>query len=203
MLIEHIKIQWILDWVKDALRLDNNVDNARARTIFRGQVYRCNFGVGVGSEMQKERPAVIVQFNSLNHTSGNTIVIPITHDTSTLPCLVPITPIYEDDGTTVKLDGQANTSNIVCVSKARLGDYVARLSKADMRRIDTALAKTTGLLSQYEAIQKKLEDKETYILRLKKERNTAQDSLSEVFKLLGTNDIEGAKKVITQLQKND
>lgn len=203
MLIEHIKIQGFLDWVKDALRLDNNVNNARSRIIHRGQVYRCNFGVGVGSEMQKERPAVVVQFDSLNFTSGNTIVIPITHDNSTLPCMVPITTIYEADGTTIKLDGQANTSNIACISKARLGDYVEKLSRADMKKIDGALAMTTGLLPRYKELQKKLNDKETYISKLKEERNIAQDSLSEILELLGANNIDEVKKVITEIQKND
>lgn len=200
MLIEYVKIQKFLDWIKDALRLDNNVVNARGRQVRRGQVYRCNFGVGVGSEMQKDRPAVIVQLNSLNHTSGNTIVIPITHDTSTLPCMVPITPVYENDGITVKLDGQANTSNIACISKARLGDYVATLSSADMKKIDKALAMTTGLLPHYTELQNKLNDKVTYIARVKAERNTAQDDLSEICKILGVND---AKCAIAKLQERD
>lgn len=200
MLIEYVNVQKFLDWVKDALRLDNNVVNARSRQVRRGQVYRCNFGVGVGSEMQKDRPAVVVQMNSLNKTSGNTIVIPITHDTSTLPCMVPITPVYDNDGITVKLDGQANTSNIVCISKARLGDYVATLSSADMKEIDKALAMTTGLLPHYTELQSKLTDKVTYIARLKTERNAAQDDLSKICKILGVNDAKGA---IVKLRERD
>ncbi len=90
--------------------------------VKRGQVYRCNFGIGIGSEMQKERPAIIIQNDIGNMKSGNTIVIPITHDVSTLPCVASLTPQYESDGITLKLDGQANTSNIMCVSKARIGN---------------------------------------------------------------------------------
>lgn len=60
-------------------------------TIKRGPVYRCNFGCGIGNEMQKERPALIIQNNIANLRSGNTIVIPITHDNSTLPCVASIT----------------------------------------------------------------------------------------------------------------
>ncbi len=198
MLIEYSKIQKILDWVKDALRLNNIVSNAQGRQVRRGEVYRCNFGVGVGSEMQKERPAVIVQMNSLNHTSGNTIVIPITHDKSTIPCMVPITTIYESDGVTVKLDGQANTSNVACVSKARLGDFVAKLSSADMKAIDNALAKTTGLLPHYASLESKLNDKVNYITRLKSDRNEAQDDLKRICTLLGVSD---AKEAIAKLQE--
>ena len=192
MLIEFNKVQKFLDWAKDALRLDSFVSNAQGRRVQRGQVYRCNFGIGVGSEMQKDRPAVIVQLNSLNYTSGNTIVIPITHDTGTMPCMVPITTVYESDGTTVRLDGQANTSNIACISKARLGDYVATLSGADMKAIDKALAMTAGLLPYYTDLQNKLNDKISYISRLKAERNAAQDSLEQICKKLGVSDAERA-----------
>lgn len=192
MLIEFNKVQKFLDWAKDALRLDSFVSNAQSRRVQRGQVYRCNFGIGVGSEMQKDRPAVIVQLNSLNYTSGNTIVIPITHDTGTMPCMVPITTVYESDGTTVRLDGQANTSNIACISKARLGDYVATLSGADMKAIDKALAMTAGLLPHYTDLQNKLNDKISYISRLKAERNAAQDSLEQICKKLGVSDAESA-----------
>ena len=198
MLIDHIKIQKILDWVKDALRLDANVGSARNRHVRRGEVYRCNFGVGVGSEMQKDRPAVIVQIDSANRTSGNTIVVPITHDTSTFPCMVPITPVYESDGVTLKLDGQANTSNVACISKARLGDYIATLSNAEMKQIDKALAMSTGLLVHYTALESKLNDKINYITKLKTDRNAAQDDLKEICKLLGVSD---AKEAIAKLQE--
>ena len=95
-------------------------------TIKRGQVYRCNFGCGIGSEIQKERPALIIQNNVANSRSGNTIVIPIAHDNSTLLCVASITPQIDSTGTTI-LDGQAITSNIMCVSKARLKDYICSL----------------------------------------------------------------------------
>ena len=123
MNIDLNKVQRFLDWLKTQLYLDTLVVNASRRVVKRGQVYRCNFGMGIGSEMQKERPAVIVQNSIGNLKSGNTIVIPITHDTSTLPCVAVITTQYEADGTTTKLDGQANASNIMCVSKSRLGTF--------------------------------------------------------------------------------
>lgn len=70
-------------------------------TIKRGQVYLCNFGCGIGSEMRKERPALIIQNNIANSRSGNTIVILITHDNSTLPCVASITPQIDSMGTTI------------------------------------------------------------------------------------------------------
>lgn len=174
------KVQQFIDWMKTMLYLDYNSLNASKRMVRRGQVYRCNFGVGIGSEMQKDRPAIILQNDIGNMKSGNTIVIPITHDLSTLPCMAPITPQYEEDGVTLKLDGQANTSNIMCVSKARIGNYICDLSPGDMKAVEESLAKTIGVMKYYSELSKKLKDKLNYINRIKEERNAAQDSISEI-----------------------
>lgn len=152
------KIQQFLDWMKTKLYLDMNAQNAARRMVKRGQVYRCNFGMGIGSEMQKERPAIIMQNDIGNMKSGNTIVIPITHDTSTLPCVAVITSQYEVDGVTLKLDGQANASNIMCVSKARIGTYICNLSSADMKSVDIALARAVNLMGYYSDLSKKTLD---------------------------------------------
>lgn len=85
------------------------------------------------AKIQKERPAPIIQNNIANLRSGNTIVIPITHDNSTLPCVASITPQIDSMGTTI-LDGQANKSNIMCVSKAKLKDYICSLPMTDIKK---------------------------------------------------------------------
>lgn len=153
MKIELGQVQKMLEWLKTKLYLDSISQNARSRAIKRGQVYRCNFGCGIGSEMQKERPAVVIQNDVGNNRSGNTIVIPITHDTSTLPCVADITPLTDTTGNVI-LDGQANASNMLCVSKARLGDLVGSLSNADMKKIDEAIAKTVDLMGYYSDLTK-------------------------------------------------
>lgn len=183
MQIELGHVQKMLEWLKTKLYLDSISQNSRSRTIKRGQVYRCNFGCGIGSEMQKERPAVIIQNDVANSRSGNTIVIPITHDTSNLPCVTNITPLSDSTGNII-LDGQANSSNMMCVSKARLGDFVGVLSKADMKKIDETIAKTVGLMGYYSDLTKRLDDKLEYISRIKEERNKAQDELIELRKIL-------------------
>lgn len=195
-------VQKALEWLKTKLYLNTQTISAQRRTVKRGQVYRCNFGVGVGSEMQKDRPAVIVQNDVGNKQSGNTIVLPITHDTSTLPCVASITPQYEADGVTLKLDGQANASNIMCVSKARLGAYIGTLSASDMRAIDEAIAKTTGLMSYYADVKKQLNDKLTYIERIKAERNEAQDTLVEICSLLGLGEAPDKEELLVILKKH-
>ncbi|MDO4468526.1 MAG: hypothetical protein Q4C84_01640 [Bacillota bacterium] len=53
MKIELGQVQKMLEWLKTKLYLDSIAQNARSRTVKRGQVYCCNFGCGIGSEMQK------------------------------------------------------------------------------------------------------------------------------------------------------
>lgn len=195
------KIQQFLDWLKTKLYLDSNALNASKRMVKRGQVYRCNFGVGIGSEMQKDRPAIIIQNDIGNMKSSNTIVIPITHNTNALPCMAPITPQYEADGVTLKLDGQANTSNIMCVSKARIGNYICDLSPSDMKAVDEALAKTAGLMVYYSDLSKKLNDKVSYISRIRQERNIAQDSLSEIRNLFHIETDEDVVEFLKNVKK--
>ena len=193
MKIELVQVQKMLEWLKTKLYLDSIAQNARSRAVKRGQVYRCNFGCGIGSEMQKERPAVIIQNDVANSRSGNTIVIPITHDTSILPC---------DASGNIILDGQANTSNMMCVSKARLGDLVGSLPKTDMKKIDEAIAKTVGLMGYYSDLNKRLDDKLQYISKIKEERNKAQDELAELRKILELPDDISLTEHITKIKIN-
>ena len=74
--------------------------------------------------------------------------------------------------------GQVNTSNILCVSKARLGDYVCELPNSEMKKIDEALAKTVDVMKYYADVSKKLANRESYIEKIKNERNQAQDELT-------------------------
>lgn len=183
MQIDLSKVKAILEWVKTQLLLDSQAIFAKKRTLKRGQVYRCNFGVGVGSEMQKERPCVIIQNNIGNLHSSNTIVIPITHDTSTLSCVVPITPQYDATGIVI-LDGQTNASNMICVSKARLGNLISSISPTEMKLIDESIAKTLGIMGYYADIKAQLDDKLKFISKIKVERNKAQDCISKIREIL-------------------
>ena len=57
--IDLIKTQQYLDWLKDKLYLNSKAESAKNRKIYRGQIYRCKLGIGIGSEECKERPCVI------------------------------------------------------------------------------------------------------------------------------------------------
>ena len=199
MNIDLAKVQKVLDWVKKLLYLDSVSVSSKKRLVKRGQVYWCDFGCAVGSEMQKNRPAVIIQNDLANSSSGNTIVIPITHDTATISCMAPVTQQLDSAGNVI-LDGQANTSNLMCVSKARLGNYICNLPNTDMIKIGEALARTIDLMKHYAKIERRLEDKLLFIAKLKKERNNAQDELVLIRKELGIGDNASIVAEIKRLQ---
>jgi mRNA interferase MazF len=193
-------VQKSLDWLKAKLSLELISNNAKTRVVRRGQVYWCNFGIGVGSEIRKLRPAIIIQNNVGNIHSGNTIVIPITHGSIGGPCTAQISTYYAIDGT-VLLDGRAATSNMRCVSKARLGDYITTLNGNDMLEVDRIVAKEIGLMSYYSNLEVQLNDKMSYIDKLKEDRNSAQDTLKKICSELGIAFCADSNDLLIILQK--
>lgn len=160
------KVQQILDWTKTKMYMEVNSEKAKSRVVRRGEVYKCNFGIGIGSEMQKERPCVIIQGNVGNLNSGNVIVAPITHASKNIPSMSVITTQKDINGIII-LDGQVNLSNIQTVSKARLGDYITKLSKEDIENIDVSLYVSLGLMKNIKKYEDKIEKLRKYIEKLK------------------------------------
>lgn len=114
MNIDSLQIDKMLEWLKTKLKLDALSVKTKRRTVKRGQVYRCNFRCGVGSEMKK---------------------------------------------------------------------------------IDEALAKTVDVMKYYADVSKKLANRESYIEKIKNERNQAQDELTELRKILNIDDTISLKDV--------
>ena len=189
MQIELSKIQNLLEWMKTKIYLDSISLNAIKRVVKRGEVYKCNFGIGIGSEMQKERPCIIVQNNTRNSHSGNVIVIPISHTNKKISCIIPI-DTRKDENENIILDGYANVSNLMCVSKARLSSYIATLSKKEMKRIDMELFAILDLIDYYKQFERQLKNKEIYILKLKKQ-------LEELKQITNTDSFAELKKKIS------
>jgi mRNA interferase MazF len=183
MNINLAKTQSYLEWLKDKLYLNAIAPSAQRRTVFRGQVYRCKLGIGVGSEECKERPCVILQYNSANKTSPNTIVAPITHTSATVPVVVPIADKLDASGNTI-LDGNVLLGNIICISKARLGNYIADLTDDEMNKIDTAIAFSLGIKHHYDTLLNIYNDKLNYIEKLKQQREESHNDIQAIENLL-------------------
>lgn len=208
MNIDLTKTQQYLDWFKNKLYLNAIAPSAKNRVIYRGQVYRCNLGVGVGSEECKERPCVILQYNSANRTSPNTLVAPITHTTSALPIVVPIADKKDSSGKLI-LDGNVLLGNVTCVSKARLGDYITDLTAGEMRAVDKAISISLGTNHYYQTLQNMYNDKLQYIEKLKSNRSSLQADLTakqqyidDFQKLLDTYNFSDVQSLENFLEKN-
>ena len=186
MQIDLTKVQNLLDWIKTKLFLDLNSVKSIKRVVRRGEIYKCNFGIGIGSEIQKERPCIIVQNNTRNSRSGNVIVVPISHTNKNISCIVQVDTKKDKEGEII-LDGYANVSNLMCVSKARLGAYITKLSKEEIKRVDTELMATLDLIQYYKKLEIQLKDKELYISKLKGQINELKKiTNTENFELLFT-----------------
>lgn len=162
------KIQHTLDWVKTQLYLDNIAEKAKNRIVHRGEVYQCDFGIGVGSEMQKDRPCLVIQGNVGNINSSNIIVAPITHADKDIPTMAHIQPQLDEQGNVI-LDGQVNLSNIQTVSKARLGNYITKLSNSDMENVNNSIYASLGLMKNIKQYENKIENLNKYIEKLKRQ----------------------------------
>ena len=195
MQIELNKIQELLEWIKTKLFLNTKVERANNRYVKRGQVYNCYFGIGIGNEMQKLRPCIILQNNIGNARSGNIVVAPITHTHKDIPSIVKIETQYNEEGK-ILLDGYINVSNILCVSKARLENYITEISTKEIKKMDRAIAISLDLMKYYAKLNKNLEDKLEYIQKIKIERNLAQDELKEILDISGYNNIDELKKFL-------
>lgn len=159
-------VQNTLEWTKKQIYLDSISSKAKKRMVRRGEVYSCNFGIGVGSEMQKDRPCLVIQSDVGNINSSNVIVAPITHTDKNISTMAKIEPQTDTNGIII-LDGFVNLSNIQTVSKARLGNFISKLSKADLKLVDNAIYVSLRIITNIKNYETKIENLNKYITKLK------------------------------------
>ena len=101
----------------------------------RGEIYHANLNPVFGSEQGGYRPVLIIQNNRGNQHSPTVIVAAITSQPKTkLPTHVPINGIRGLEKESFVLLEQIRT-----VDKRRLDDYVGRLNRDQMNRVEKAL----------------------------------------------------------------
>lgn len=189
-------------WLSEKLHLLGNVDSAKGRKVFRGQVYWCKFGENIGSEQCLERPAVILSNNPANLSSSNVIVAPITNTGSTSDSVYAL-----NRPSTSKVKGYVLLGNIVTVSKARLGDYIDKLdSKTEIPKIEEAMYNSLGVAGKIVKIKDQLDRTTKYLETVKQQRNKAEDELKEIKREIGLkhdDDITSIISVIRKLNSNE
>lgn len=110
----------------------------------RGEVYLVNFDPTLGAEIQKTRPALIVQNNVANRHSAITIVAAITSqfDQPLYPTEVLISP--PEGG--LRTDSVALLNQIRSIDKQRLVRRLGTLKPETMERVDHANLISMGLI---------------------------------------------------------
>lgn len=168
--------QMELQWLEKKLAITHGLQESQNRTVKRGEVYLCEFGYNLGSELRGIHPCVIIQSDSSAPNSYTVCAIPITHAASRAanppPSLVAITRQANSNRTII--EGYVNISQVKCISKGRLKDQICVLPAQDMQAIDQQLASIMGLYTYVLDAKKKLatavkraEDKETKIKELR------------------------------------
>ncbi|MGH7835926.1 MAG: type II toxin-antitoxin system PemK/MazF family toxin [Candidatus Binatia bacterium] len=110
----------------------------------RGEVYLVNFDPTLGAEIQKTRPALIVQNDLANRYSAITIVAAITSqfDTPLYPTEVSISP--PEGG--LRTDSVALLNQIRSIDKQRLVRRLGTLKPGTMDQVDHAILISMGLV---------------------------------------------------------
>lgn len=104
-----------------------------------GEIYTCDLGLNVGSEMDNIRPCIIVTPDKYNENSTVITVIPISNKTKTFFHQVVINE-YTVEEIESKIEGIAKLEQIRTISKGRLGRKIGRMSSKGMKLIKKAMA---------------------------------------------------------------
>ena len=98
----------------------------------RGEVWWVNFDPSLGSEIQKQRPAVIVSNNAANNNLERVVVAPLTSNVSRI---YPAESLVNINGVTAK----AMTDQVMAADKQRLKSKMGELSDLDEMGIEKAI----------------------------------------------------------------
>ena len=115
----------------------------------RGEIYLVEFDPARGHEIQKTRPAIIIQNDIGNKHSPNTIVAAISSKLSPMPYPVEVLvePTKANGLTAVSA---IKLSQIRSVDRQRLVKRVGLVDAATMRKADEALKISLGLVDFYQ-----------------------------------------------------
>jgi mRNA interferase MazF len=110
----------------------------------RGEVYLVTFDPTVGSEIQRTRPALIIQNDIANRNSPITIVAAITSQFEE--------PLYPTEVRIAPPEGGLTTASVVLlnqmrsIDRRRLVRRLGRVSAATMERVNRAIQLSLGLI---------------------------------------------------------
>ncbi len=115
----------------------------RSITPKRGEVYLVNFDPTVGSEIQKTRPALILQNDVSNRYSAVSIVAAITSFDGAPPYPTEVLVSAREGG--LNKDSLVLLNQLRTVDKERLIKKLGRISAATMKKVEMSLHISLGM----------------------------------------------------------
>jgi mRNA interferase MazF len=110
----------------------------------RGEIYLVSFDPALGAEIQKTRPALVLQNNIANRHSPLTIVAAITSKFSEEP--YPVDVLIETPEGGLAMNSVVMLDQVRTMDKERLVKRLGQVSPETMSRVDRALMISLGLV---------------------------------------------------------
>lgn len=103
-----------------------------------GEIYTCDLGLNVGSELDNIRPCIIVTSDKYNEKSSVVTVIPISKKTKLFFHQIEIND-YTVEEIETEIEGTAKLEQITTISKGKLGRKIGKMSKKGIKLIHKAM----------------------------------------------------------------
>lgn len=103
-----------------------------------GDIYTCDLGINVGSELDDVRPCIIITSDKYNEKSTVITVIPISKKNKLFFHQVEINSLTVEEIES-NIEGIAKLEQIRTISKGRLGRKIGKMSSEGMERINRAI----------------------------------------------------------------
>jgi mRNA interferase MazF len=113
--------------------------------VRRGELYLVAFDPTVGYEIQKTRPALIIQNDVGNQYSPLTIVAAVTSKVSPTPFPVEVV-VERAESNGLKIRSAIRLDQIRTIDRQRLIQRLGSVDPTTMRRVDTAIQISLGLV---------------------------------------------------------
>lgn len=114
-----------------------------SKKVKRGEIYYVDLGEGVGSEVKKLRPCIIIQNDVGNRFSPTTIICPVTHREKNTK--QPTQVILNRSLVNGDVAGVIMAEQLRIVDKQRIKDSVGALTKKGMVLLEQAVKISVGV----------------------------------------------------------
>ncbi|MEK6900143.1 MAG: type II toxin-antitoxin system PemK/MazF family toxin [Nanoarchaeota archaeon] len=111
--------------------------------VKRGEIWLVNLDPTVGHEIQKQRPAIIIQNDIGNKYSSITIVAPIT--SQGIDKIFPMEILLTSENSGLKKESKALFNQIRAVDKRRLIKKIGNIDKETIEKMNEAITISLGL----------------------------------------------------------